>query len=154
MGSSDSPALAPSFDPSNAQTYHAICQCGAVRYAVTLSPPLAQQKVVECNCSICSRNGYLFVYPSREQFFLQSGEEVLRSYSFGIKRMLHKFCGTCGSAVFADPRMKEFGEKEFDLLAVNVRMFKDVKLKDLNIVPYDGWNKREFVDSEHLQTFA
>ncbi|PVH99227.1 hypothetical protein DM02DRAFT_615184 [Periconia macrospinosa] len=150
MGSSDSPALAPSFDPSNAETYHALCHCGAVRYTVTLSPPLAQQKVVECNCSICSRNGYLLVYPPREHFVLQSGEEVLRSYSFGAKRNLHKFCGKCGSAVFFDPRMKEFGE-ELDLVAVNVRMFKNVKLDGLNIAPYDGWNKSKFIDSEHLQ---
>lgn len=35
-----------------------------VRYSVTLSPPLEDLDswVVECNCSICARNGYLNVY--------------------------------------------------------------------------------------------
>jgi hypothetical protein len=109
----------PTFDPSDAQTYDALCHCGAVQYTVTLSPPLAKQKVVECNCSICSRNGYLLVYPSREQFVLKSGEVALRSYSFGPKNNSHKFCGRCGSAVFFDPRMRERGES-IDLLGVNV----------------------------------
>lgn len=118
MGNEDSPHL-PTFDSSDAQTYNALCHCGTVQYTVTLSPPLANQKVVECNCSICSRNGYLLVYPLREQVVMKSGEEALKSYSFGIKRNHHKFCGRCGSAVFFDPRMPEFGESP-DLLGVNV----------------------------------
>ncbi|KAF2689486.1 hypothetical protein K458DRAFT_384125 [Lentithecium fluviatile CBS 122367] len=149
MGNEDFPHL-PTFDASDAQTYNALCHCGTVQYTVTLSPPLAQQKVVECNCSICSRNGYLLVYPLREQMVVKSGEEELRSYSFGIKRNLHKFCGRCGSAVFFDPRMLAFGESP-DLLGINVRMFKDVKLDKLQIVHWDGWNKSRFIDSDHLQ---
>ena len=40
---------------------------------------------------------------------------------FGRKRVLHRFCGGCGSAVWFDPRMREFGEGEgLDLLGVNV----------------------------------
>jgi len=118
MGNDD--LIQPSaFNIPEAQTYDAICHCGTVQYTVTLSPPLAKQKVVECNCSICSRNGYLLVYPLREQFFLKSGEEALREYSFGPKNNVHKFCGRCGSAVFFDPRMLERGES-IDLLGVNV----------------------------------
>lgn len=30
-------------------------------------------------------------------------------------------------------------------------MFKNVKLNELNTVPFDGLNEREWVDSEHLQ---
>ncbi|KAF2639361.1 hypothetical protein P280DRAFT_59867 [Massarina eburnea CBS 473.64] len=149
MGNDDKTPL-PTSDPSNAQIYNALCHCGTVQYTVTLSPPLARQKVVECNCSICSRNGYLLVYPLREHVVVQSGEEVLRSYSFGVKRNSHKFCGRCGSAVFFDPRMKEFGES-LDLLGINVRMFKNVKLGELEIVQWDGWNKSRFMDSDHLQ---
>jgi hypothetical protein len=118
MGNEDFPHL-PAFDSSDAQTYNALCHCGTVQYTVTLSPPLTEQKVVECNCSICSRNGYLLVYPLREHVVVKSGEEALKSYSFGIKRNYHKFCGRCGSSVFFDPRMSEFGESP-DLLGVNV----------------------------------
>ncbi|KAF2873197.1 Mss4-like protein [Massariosphaeria phaeospora] len=121
MSESEPPHL-PEFDSSDMQEYDALCHCGTVRYTVTLSPPLAKQKVVSCNCSICSRNGYLLVYPLREQLSVKSGEDALKSYSFGIKRNLHKFCGKCGSSVLFDPRMAEHGEAP-DLLGVNVRLF-------------------------------
>jgi hypothetical protein len=110
----------PVFDPNNCQSYAASCHCGIVQYDVLLSPPLPQWKVVSCNCSICSRNGYLLVYPERSQLHMKSGEEALKTYSFGVKRNLHKLCGQCGSSVFFDPRMKEFGEAPPDLLGVNV----------------------------------
>lgn len=61
------------------------------------------------------------MYPSREQLHLSSGEEALKTYSFGPKRNLHMFCERCGSSMFFDPRMKEFGEGGgLDLLGVNV----------------------------------
>ncbi|KAF1962765.1 hypothetical protein CC80DRAFT_588281 [Byssothecium circinans] len=149
MSNNDTPPP-QTFDPSNAQTYDALCHCGTVQYAVTLSPPLGEQKVVECNCSICSRNAYLLVYPLRKHVVMKSGEEALKTYSFGPKRNLHRFCGRCGSAVLFDPRMKERGE-EPDLMAVNVRMFRNVKLNELEIVQFDGWNKMPFTDSDYLQ---
>jgi hypothetical protein len=109
------------FDPNNAKAYPASCHCGTVSYTVNLSPPLLEWKVVSCNCSICARSGYLLVYPPREQLYMSSGEEALKSYSFGPKKSLHKFCGECGSSVFFDPRMKERGEgRGLDLLGINV----------------------------------
>jgi hypothetical protein len=116
---STKPSLPP-FDPNNSQTYAGSCHCGTVQYDVLLSPSLPQWKVVSCNCSICSRHGYLLVYPQRSQLRMKNGEEALKNYSFGAKRLLHKFCGHCGSTVFFDPRMEEFGEAPPDLLGVNV----------------------------------
>jgi hypothetical protein len=63
------------------------------------------------------------VYPSREQLHITSGEDELKSYSFGPKKNLHMFCGKCGSSVFFDPRMKESGEGGgLDLLGINVSL--------------------------------
>lgn len=121
MTQNPGPPPLPTFDPDNVQVYPASCHCGTVSHTVSLSPPLPEWKVVSCNCSICQRNGYLLVYPSREQLHIISGEEAMKSYSFGPKRNLHMFCGKCGSSVFFDPRMKEFGEGEgLDLLGINV----------------------------------
>jgi hypothetical protein len=110
----------PIFDSNNCKIYAASCHCGTVQYDVVLSPPLLQWRVVSCNCSICSRNDYLLVYPERTQVHINSGEEVLKDYSFGVKRILHKFCSKCGSSVFFDPRMQDFGDAPPDLLGVNV----------------------------------
>lgn len=115
------PPPLPAFDPDNLKIYSASCHCGAVSYTVHLSPPLPEWKVVSCNCSICARSGYLLVYPSREQLHINRGDGALKSYSFGPKKSLHKFCGECGSSVFFDPRMKERGEGGgLDLLGINV----------------------------------
>ena len=109
---------------SGSETYDGTCHCGTVQYSVTLSPPLAQQEVRSCNCTICTRNGYLFVYPEREQLEFKSATQDLGEYTFGRKKNVHKFCKRCGSSLYTDPRMKEFGEGppdlDLDLLAVNV----------------------------------
>ncbi|KAF2017296.1 hypothetical protein BU24DRAFT_147716 [Aaosphaeria arxii CBS 175.79] len=142
----------PDENSSEAETYDAVCHCGTVEYSVTLTPPLPKQKVVSCNCSICSRNGYLLVYPLRAQFNLKSGDAALKTYSFGKMRNHHKFCGRCGSSVFFDPRLIELGDGSPDLLGVNVRMFKNVKLDELEIVQYDGKNQMPDVSNvSHLQ---
>lgn len=52
---------------------------------------------------------------------MKSGEDKLRDYSFGPKKLLHKFCTECGSSVWFDPRMMACGEGPPDLLGINVR---------------------------------
>ena len=46
-------------------THKANCHCGAVRFTVTLKYPFPKYKINKCNCSICTKNGYLLVYPLR-----------------------------------------------------------------------------------------
>ncbi|KAH3910157.1 hypothetical protein HBI56_223020 [Parastagonospora nodorum] len=121
----------PAFDPDNCQTYTASCHCETIQYTILLSPPLPQWKVVSCNCSICSRNGYLLVYPERSRVHIKSGEEALKNYSFGAKRNLHKFCEKCGSSVFFDPRMDKFGEAPPDLLGMNVSCLQTTAMSRL-----------------------
>jgi hypothetical protein len=112
-------AQLPVFNPADAETYDAACHCGSTQYTVTLSPPLERHPVVSCNCTICTKNGYLLVYPLRERVRFQGNEGSLNSHSFGNKRNLHKFCTTCGSSVFFDPQLN--GSRDApDLLGINV----------------------------------
>ena len=91
----------PQPPPTDARSVHkANCHCGAVRFTVTLSPPLPEYPVMNCNCSICSRNGYLLVYPHPNDFTLEKGEEVLKDHRFNTKQARHRFCGQCGSSCF------------------------------------------------------
>lgn len=46
------------------QTYEAGCHCGYIKFSVTLSPPLPEYEVVQCDCSACRRFGYLLVCKS------------------------------------------------------------------------------------------
>jgi hypothetical protein len=48
-------------DEKSSATYKAGCHCGYIKFSVTLTPPLPQTKVLNCNCSACTRFGYLLV---------------------------------------------------------------------------------------------
>lgn len=51
--------------PKPTKTYDASCHCGNVKFSLTLSPPLEEgYKVLNCNCSICRRSGYLLICES------------------------------------------------------------------------------------------
>ena len=55
------------------------CHCGQVRFEV-LAP--AKIRVSECNCSICSKSGYLHLVVPADRFTLLRGREVLTAYTF------------------------------------------------------------------------
>jgi hypothetical protein len=65
---------APSADAPTV-TYKASCHCGAFQYDVTASPPFEDPSasVMECNCSICTRNGYLFIYVPNDRIVFAKG---------------------------------------------------------------------------------
>ena len=95
--------MSDSTPAANMTTYSGNCHCGAVRYNVN-TESLDTQQVARCNCSICTRNGYLLIYVLYQDFTFREGygEEHLKTYQFGSKRATHKFCDTCGSSVFVD----------------------------------------------------
>lgn len=97
--------------------YAANCHCGAITYTINTSPLYSgENEVRRCNCSICTHNGYLLVYPNRTDVIFHTGFDHLRSYLFGSKSFPHKFCPTCGSSVFIDP----VGKIGRDFLTMNV----------------------------------
>lgn len=68
------------------QTYKASCHCGAFAYDVTTAPLNHEgTEVVRCNCSICTRNGYLLIYvPDDAVTFTSGAFEDLRVYSLSF----------------------------------------------------------------------
>ncbi|GKZ22895.1 hypothetical protein AbraIFM66951_005019 [Aspergillus brasiliensis] len=119
---------------SERSTHQGSCHCGAVRFHFSLSPPLSEYPVVNCNCSICSKNGYLLVYPSLKDFTLDSGDETIRTHQFGRHQAKHEFCGTCGSSCF----IRLVGEDAPSIVAVNVRLLEECDLDKLNYKKVDG----------------
>jgi hypothetical protein len=77
------------------------CHCGRVRFEVTAP---AKIKVSECNCSICSKSGYLHLIVPGDRFKLLSGGDVLTSYTFNTGTAKHLFCSVCGIKSFYVPR--------------------------------------------------
>ncbi|CAN8101965.1 unnamed protein product [Discula destructiva] len=120
-------------------SHEANCHCGTVRVTFKISPPLESYPVVSCNCSMCQRNGYMFVYPAKENTTIESGPaESLGCYSFGHKIISHKFCKTCGSSVFFEfidgpPDVGHDIPEMPDVVGVNVRMITGVEPEALII---------------------
>lgn len=77
------------------------CHCGAVRFAVDISPPA---ELLICNCSICSMSGFRHLIVGDKDFTLLSGEDALTTYKFGTGKAEHLFCSTCGIKSFYRPR--------------------------------------------------
>lgn len=71
------------------KTYKGACHCGAIKFSVSL-PEI--KSVTECNCSICSRKGYAWVFPPAGGLVFEEGmgEEKLKDYEFAKKRMAHR----------------------------------------------------------------
>lgn len=60
-------------DTDERTTHKASCHCGAIQYEVTLNYPFPKYPVHKCTCTICTHNGYLFVYPLRQDVIFTKG---------------------------------------------------------------------------------
>ncbi|KAJ5168529.1 uncharacterized protein N7482_004123 [Penicillium canariense] len=123
----------PPTPTGESSTHSGNCHCGAVRFNFTLSPPLREYPTNSCNCSICTKNGYLLVYPFTKDFTIEKGEDTLKDYQFAERKVKHQFCGECGSSCFI--RLpEEFGP----VTAVNVRLLQNIDIESLNLNKVDG----------------
>lgn len=107
------------------------CHCGSVSFTVEAAP----EKVIECNCSHCSRKGYLLWFVPGAQFKLKASDSALAEYTFNKHAIRHQFCKTCGCAPFAFGKHPVTGA---DTAAINVRCLEDIDLAALERVQVDG----------------
>lgn len=105
------------------------CHCGRVRFEV--SAP-ARPEVLDCNCSMCRKLGYLHLIVAKSHFKLLSGEDALTTYRFNTGTARHLFCVTCGVKSFYVPRSHPDG------YSVNARCLDDGTVVDLVVQPFDG----------------
>ena len=68
------------------------CHCGAVRFEVKTSI----KNLRRCNCSICSRKGFVMGTALLEELTITKGKEYLTSYKWNTKVAEHYFCKICG----------------------------------------------------------
>jgi len=106
------------------------CHCGAVRFEVETADTV---EVEDCNCSICSKAGFLHLIVPKARFRLLQGADSLATYQFNSGVARHTFCRVCGIKPFYVPRSNPDG------IDVNVRCL-DSPPPNLRIVPFDGRN--------------
>ena len=112
------------------QAYEGGCHCGRVRFRVTAS----LDRVTYCDCSVCSKKGFLHLIVAPEQFELLRGNEALTTYRFNTGAAQHTFCSTCGIHPFYVPR------SDPDKIDVNMRCLDGVDISALTIGQFDGRN--------------
>jgi hypothetical protein len=105
------------------------CHCGRVRFELTAHEDIL---VSECNCSICSKSGYLGLPVPRSRFTLLQGEDCLTTYTFNTHAAQHLFCRYCGVKSFYIPRSHPHGYN------VNVRCLDPGTVKNMTVRPFDG----------------
>ena len=110
--------------------YSGSCHCGAVTFEVEAPEQL---EVERCNCSICSKSGFLHLIVPLGRFRLLSGEDHLTTYTFNTGVAKHTFCRVCGIKPFYTPRSNPDG------IDVNVNCL-DTPPASIHIVEFDGRN--------------
>jgi hypothetical protein len=118
------------------ETFEGGCHCGRVRFRVTAD----LSRVSDCNCSVCTKKGFLHLILPPEQFELLSGEDALSTYQFNTGTAKHTFCRHCGIHSFYVPR------SDPDKIDVNVRCLDDIDLTAINVLPFDGRNWEDAMD--------
>jgi hypothetical protein len=107
------------------------CHCGRVRFEVEAPAVL---DVLDCNCSMCARSGYLHLIVEAAAFRLLSGADDLAEYTFGTGAAKHRFCRHCGVKSFYVPRSHPDG------ISVNARCLDPGTMTSMAVRPYDGRN--------------
>lgn len=111
-------------------TYTGGCHCGAVRYQVNME----LQSLMACNCSRCSKLGWLMAFVPAADFTLLQGEDKLTDYRFNKEIIAHLFCRVCGVESFARGKNHDGS----DAVAVNVRCLDNIDVKAFEVKEFDG----------------
>ena len=108
------------------------CHCGAEKFR--LSVPSSEVELLDCNCSMCAKTGYLHLIVPHRDFELLSGSADLTSYRFGTGAAEHLFCKVCGIKSFYQPRSHP------ESWSVNFRCLDEDHGLLPNVTVFDGRN--------------
>jgi len=107
------------------------CHCGAVRFEADLAEAV---ELLDCNCSICAKTGFLHLVVPHRDFRLMRGAGALTDYRFGTGTAAHLFCATCGIKSFYQPRSHP------DAWSVNWRALDSTEGVAARVTAFDGRN--------------
>ncbi|MDO8290955.1 MAG: GFA family protein [Parvibaculum sp.] len=107
------------------------CHCGAVRFEVETMHDVV---IDDCNCSVCTKTGFLHLIVPASRFHILQGEDQLTTYTFNTGVAKHLFCKICGVKPFYVPRSNPDG------WSVNFRCLNRDEFGVVDIRPFDGQN--------------
>src|ERR1700743_2460776 len=105
------------------------CHCGAVRFEVNTP---AEIELVDCNCSMWHRTGYLHLIVGTADVRVTKGKTKLSRYTFNTGKAAHLFCSVCGIKSFYVPRSHPDG------WSVNFRCLNASEFASVVTTEFDG----------------
>ena len=106
------------------------CHCGAVRFHVDGAP----EQALECNCSHCSRKGFLLWFVPASALHVDAGDGTMTTYTFNRHAIRHQFCPTCGCQPFGLGAMPD----GTPTAAINLRCVEGIDLAAIPRNHFDG----------------
>ncbi|KAK7958317.1 glutathione-dependent formaldehyde-activating enzyme [Apiospora saccharicola] len=135
------------------RTYRGNCHCKEFVYEAEIPEIHAAN---QCNCSICTKKGALWVFPVKDSFrWVKGDEEDLTEYTFGRMLVGHKFCPACGTSLLArgfthepqpgeeplfvlNPLAGAEEKKPISLIMTQARAIQGLNIYNLERRPFDG----------------
>ena len=68
------------------------CHCGSVKFEINTNI----RDLRRCNCSMCSRKGFVMATALTNEFTITSGKQFLNTYKWNTQIAEHCFCNICG----------------------------------------------------------
>ncbi|KAI9590813.1 glutathione-dependent formaldehyde-activating [Syncephalis fuscata] len=129
---------------STLSTHKGGCHCGLIQFEV--DAPADNLEIVECNCSICNKKGYLHLIVPKTRFRLAETTDKanIALYTFGTGVAQHYFCRICGISPYYIPRSNPDG------VDVNFRCLDQATINSHTIKPFDGQNWEKQPSLAHL----
>jgi hypothetical protein len=106
-------------------TYKGGCHCARIAFEVDGDI----QQVMDCNCSICAKRGYLHWFVQPDKLRLLTPQSDVATYTFRSGKLKHHFCPNCGCAPFVTGP---------DGMSVNARCLEGVETSTLKVTQFDG----------------
>jgi len=111
-------------------TYKGSCHCGNIEFEAVGEI----DRVIECNCSFCSKKGALHWMVPSNKFRLRTSVGNIGTYTFNKQVIEHHFCKNCGCAPYSE-RVDPSGKS---MVAVNVRCIDDFDVSHVEVGHFDG----------------
>jgi hypothetical protein len=118
-------------EKKNPTQHKGSCHCGAVRYEVSIDATSGGR----CNCTICTKIGYLGSNVKPADFKLIAGKESLGEYVWGSRIGARHFCKQCGVHCFGTGNLPELGG---EFVSINYNTLDDVDQGKVSTYHWDG----------------
>lgn len=116
----------------------ASCHCGAIRIQV----PAAPEFIVDCNCSICRRNGALWAFYNNDVVKIQGHPENTTAYIWGPRTICTMHCKHCGCAT----HWENIDAAVDSRAGVNTRNFDPATMQGIRVRRFDGADTWTYID--------